>query len=191
MQIDCRNLTLEFGRVKVFESLSFQADSGIWQVRGANGSGKTSLCRIIAGLLRPTSGTVAHSDGKKLERPDLLGKIGFSTPGMGLYDELTVAQNLRFFELTAKARVDDAFGVSRFSGKPFSELSSGWKQRLCILVAFLGDPDLLVLDEPEQHLDDDGMKTLKKLIESRKKLTIVSTNNPFGDWPILVSLGAK
>ncbi len=185
------NLGLAFGRAKVFENLSFRADGGTWLVKGANGSGKTSLCRIIAGLMRPTKGEFSWFDGKSLERHDLVGRIGFATPEMGLFEDQTVNSNIKLFETLANAKLDDSFGVSRHGGKLLGELSSGWKQRLKLLVAFLGDPELLVLDEPEQHLDDEGISILTDLIARRDKLTIVSTNNPWMKLETLVDLGSK
>ena len=185
------NLSLAFGRFKVFENLSFKADSGTWLVKGANGSGKTSLCKILTGLIRPTKGEISWSEGRNLERFELIGRVGFSTPEMGLYEDQTVQANIQFFETITNSKLDDAFGISKFGKKLFGELSSGWKQRLKLLVAFMGDPDLLVLDEPEQHLDDDGVEILTELINKRSKLTIVSTNNPWMNLPTLIDLGIK
>lgn len=182
---------LAFGSGKVFEKISFQADCGAWLVKGANGSGKTSLCKVICGLLRPTKGEMVWLDGKSLQKLDLLGRLGFATPEMGLYDELTVEANIRFFERITNSKVDDVFGISKHKSKIFRELSSGWKQRLRIMVAFLGNPELLVLDEPEQHLDCAGMEMLTGMIKKRHGLTIVSTNNPWMELPILVDLGSK
>lgn len=182
---------LSFGSSKVFEKTSFQADRGTWLVKGANGSGKTSLCKVISGLLRPTKGEMVWFGGKPLQRQELLGRVGFATPEMGLYDELTVEANIRFFERITKSKVDDVFGISKHKSKLYRELSSGWKQRLKIMVAFLGNPELLVLDEPEQHLDLAGIEVLTEVIKKRQGLTIISTNNPWMELPVLVDLGTK
>jgi ABC-type multidrug transport system ATPase subunit len=185
------NLSLAFGRFKVFENLSFKANGGTWLVKGANGSGKTSLCRVMTGLMKPTKGEICWFDDKNLERFELIGRIGFSTPEMGLYEDQTVLENIKLFETITNSKFDDVFGITKFCKKLFGELSSGWKQRLKLLVAFMGDPDLLVLDEPEQHLDDDGVSILTELINRRSKTTIVSTNNPWMKLPTLVDLGSK
>lgn len=191
MQIIGQNLGLVYGSGKVFEKITFRADSGTWLVKGDNGSGKTSLCRIICGLLRPTKGEMAWADGKTLEKHDILGRVGFATPEMGLYDELSVEANIRFFERITNSSIDDVFGVLKHKSKLYRELSSGWKQRLRIMVAFLGNPDLLVLDEPEQHLDCSGIEALTEMIKKRQGLTIVSTNNPWMELPVLVDLGSR
>lgn len=185
------NLGLAFGKVRVFEDLSFKAEGGTWLVKGANGSGKTSLCRIISGLMRPTKGEFKWFDGKNLEKHELIGKVGFATPEMGLYEDQTVTSNVKLFETLTNSKMVDSFGVSKHGRKMFGELSSGWKQRVKLLVAFLGDPELLVLDEPEQHLDDEGISILTEMISKRSKLTIVSTNNPWMKLETLVDLGSK
>lgn len=191
VQITGKNLGQVFGNTKVFDKLDFEADNGSWLVRGSNGSGKTSFCKIICGLLKPTKGEVRWNDGKPLSRHELMGKVGFATPEMGLYEDLTVAENVSFFESIASSKVVDTFGLFGQKRKLYSELSSGWKQRLRILVAFLGNPGLLVLDEPEQHLDISGLDVLTEMISGRQGLTIVSTNNPWMDLPVLVDLGGK
>lgn len=192
MQIIGQNLGLIYGSSKVFEKISFNTKSGIWIVKGANGSGKTSLCRIICGLLRPTKGEMSWFDDKPMQKQDVLGRIGFATPEMGLYDELTVEANIKFFERITNSKVDDVFEVSKKHRlKLYRELSSGWKQRLRIIIAFLGNPDLLVLDEPEQHLDFAGIEILTEMIQKRQGLTIISTNNPWMELPVLVDLGSK
>jgi ABC-2 type transport system ATP-binding protein len=192
MRICGQALSLLYDKNRVFENLSFEVDKGIWLVKGSNGSGKTSLCRMVCGLLKPTKGHIEWlQDDKSLQKQDLLGRIGFTTPEMGLYEELTVSENISFFESISNSKINDVFGISRFGSKLYSQLSSGWKQRLKILVAFLGNPELLVLDEPEQHLDEAGVAILTDMISSRKGLTIVSTNNPWMNLPVLVDLGAK
>lgn len=191
MQITGKNLGLVFGNTKVFEKLDFEVDNGLWLVKGSNGSGKTSLCKIICGLLKPSNGDIKWHCDKPMGRHDLLGKVGFATPEMGLYDELTVEENIRFFENITNSKIDDTFGMLKQRRKLHRELSSGWKQRLKILVAFLGNPQLLVLDEPEQHLDSEGLGALTEMISKRQGLTILSTNNPWMDLPILVELAKR
>jgi ABC-type multidrug transport system ATPase subunit len=191
VQITGKNLGLVFGRTKVFEKLDFEADNGLWLIKGSNGTGKTSLCKIICGLLKPSNGHIKWHCDKSMDRHYLLGKVGFSTPEMGLYEELTIEENIKFFENIAHSKIDDTFGLSKQKGKLYRELSSGWKQRMKILVAFLGNPLLLVLDEPEQHLDEQGLTTLTEMISKRQDLTIISTNNPWMDLPVLVELGKR
>ncbi len=176
---------------QVFSGLSFQSRHEIGLVLGRNGSGKTTLMRILSGLLAPKKGSLAWTrDGKDLACGALLGQLALCSPDLSLYHELTLNENVAFFAQLSSVPMPnlDSWGLKKFSQTAFSKLSSGYKQRAKLMVAFMGNPSLLLLDEPEQHLDKEGLELLTSHIEKREHPTIIATNNPWKGWPILASL---
>jgi heme exporter protein A len=136
---------------------------------GPNGAGKTTLIRLIAGLSRPTGGRVLVEGVDLSKRPDLVRRrIGVISHQTMLYDDLTAAENLRFYgrlyglddvERRVAAALD-AVGLSPRAADRFRTFSRGMKQRLAIARATLHDPALLLLDEPFTGLDAGGQAAL-------------------------------
>jgi ABC-type multidrug transport system ATPase subunit len=176
---------------QVFSGLSFHSQPGIGLVLGRNGSGKTTLMRILAGLLAQKKGKVSwEQDGKELDSGALLGLLTLCSPDLSLYHELTLNENVAFFAQLSNIPMPslDLWGLKKYSQTMFTKLSSGYKQRAKLMIAFMGNPMLLLLDEPEQHLDKDGLELLTSHIEKREYQTIIATNNPWKGWPVLASL---
>ncbi len=160
----------EFGRLQVLRGVSSRVASGqLLTVLGSNGSGKSTLLRCLAGLLRPRSGRIDYQeDGRALDAEDRRRRVGYVAPDLALYDELTAAENLRFF---ARLR-----GVGTERGdellerlevppqRPFGLLSSGNRQRVRLAWALLHRPSLLLLDEPFQNLDRAGVECVRELL---------------------------
>ena len=140
---------------------------------GGNGAGKTTLLRMVAGLVAPLSGTTEvfgydlHRD--RVTHRRLLALVGHET---ACYDDLTVAENLRFSARGAGASVDgvDAalaqFGLSRLSGVLHRKLSAGQRRRLALASALVRDPRLLLLDEPHAGLDAEGRGVLDDVLRT-------------------------
>jgi len=160
----------DFGRLQVLRGVSARVQSGqILTVIGANGSGKSTLLRCLAGLLRPRSGRIDYQEeGRALDAEDRRRHVGYVAPDLALYDELTAAENLRFFarlrgvggergsELLEKLEVP--------AQRPFGLLSSGMRQRVRFAWALLHRPALLLLDEPFQNLDPPGVARVRELL---------------------------
>ncbi len=139
-------------------------------ILGQNGSGKTTLLRALAGHMRPTSGTVTL-DGARLDerRMEVRRRIAPLIEPPALYPDLTLRDHLRFIEAVWSAEVTkgrrnavtpglgeaalDAFGVSQLADRFPHELSSGQRQLTSLAVTFARPADFLILDEPEQRLD--------------------------------------
>ncbi|HVC06341.1 MAG TPA: ABC transporter ATP-binding protein [Solirubrobacterales bacterium] len=144
-------------------------------VLGPNGAGKTTLLRILATLLRPTSGE-ASVLGCSLpgESWKLRGKVGFLGHEPLLYRDLSGRENLRFHARLhrierrgAEARIDELLevaGVERRADERVATLSAGMRQRLAICRCVLHEPELLLLDEPDSNLDAEGRLSVRALI---------------------------
>ena len=179
------NLSKSFGSKMVFAGVSFDIEDEVWAIIGPNGSGKTTLLRIMAGLLKTSSGTMEWFDRKKkYEKFQLSGRIAMCSPDLGLYKEMTVFENARFFANLAGVPVPDfgLWGLSCHLEKRYQELSAGLKQRAKLMTAFAMARDVILLDEPEQHLDAEGKAILDNMVSSFGRLVVVATNNPWRDW---------
>jgi len=182
-------LTQRFGPNKIFESLTFEVPKGQGLVvTGPNGSGKTTLLRILSGLLRPTKGEVRlNVDGKAISPEERLRHIGFITPELALYEELTALENLEFFARVRRlkrAKTDhlallERVGLKEKGRALVGTFSSGMKQRLKLAFAIQHEPMLLLLDEPGNSLDDSGRAVVEGVAAEQKKrgVLVVATND--------------
>jgi heme exporter protein A len=161
---------------------------GVTAVTGPNGSGKSTLMRIMAGLLRPSHGRLRFvRAGREVAPLDRRGHVGFMSPELTFYPELTALENLRFAADTlglpdpaAAARVAlERTGLAPRTGDRAGVLSSGMRQRLRLAFAFLHRPHVLLLDEPGSHLDDDGRRLLEGLVadHAREGMVVIATND--------------
>ena len=189
VSLSAKALTQRFGPNKIFESLSFEVPKGQGLVvTGPNGSGKTTLLRILSGLLRPTKGDVRlNVDGKVISPEDRLKHIGFITPELALYEELTALENLEFFAHVRRLKRTKAdhlallerVGLKERGRDLVGTFSSGMKQRLKLAFAIQHEPAFLFLDEPGSSLDEDGRAIVKGIISEQKAhgALVVATND--------------
>lgn len=189
LQVD--HLTHRYRSVSVFENLSFSLHQGnILGCIGRNGIGKSTLLRIIAGLLVPSAGTVTLTCAGQ-SSTDLFwrrGHCGFCAPYVQLYDELTIAEHLAFHRMCRPYSCDhvteelllNQAGLDRYRSTCLGELSSGTKQRFKLMLAFWGTPPLIILDEPTTNLDTAGIEVLSRWVErsAEHSIIILATNVP-------------
>lgn len=176
--IEVEHLTKIYGNVKGVEDLTFSVKDGeILGFLGPNGAGKTTTMRIITGYIPPTSGTVRVSGYDVFEETmEVKKRVGYLPENPPLYRDMTVAGYLNFVaELKGvpKSRRRDAVekvvamtGVEGVYGRLIENISKGYKQRVGLAQALIGDPEVLVLDEPTVGLDPKQIIEIRKLIQS-------------------------
>jgi ABC-2 type transport system ATP-binding protein len=147
------------------------------EIAAPNGTGKTTLLRIAAGLIRPQGGSVRLGPlDVERDRTEFQRRVGFlSATSAGLYARLTVRDHLRFWSrlallprsdaLNSCARVADALALRSLAEHRVDRLSMGQRQRVRLAGAFLHEPDVVLLDEPANSLDEDGMALLAAEVE--------------------------
>ena len=161
--IDVQGLNKSFGDKLVVDNLSLQVRRGeIFGFLGPNGSGKTTSIRMMCGLLTPDSGS-GHTLGYDIVRQaaDIKRHVGYMTQRFGLYDDLSLRENLDFIARIygmpqRKQRVQQALerlGLQARQNQLAGTLSGGWKQRLALAACMLHEPQLLLLDEPTAGVD--------------------------------------
>jgi ABC-2 type transport system ATP-binding protein len=189
--IRASHLTRRFGSRRAVYDLSLEiGKSEIVALLGPNGAGKTTTLRMMAGLIAPSSGTVVV-DGVALTRATgsaLRSRIGFLTEAPGLWDRLTVRENLSVYaDLYALANreqaVDhllDAFELRERADTRTAELSKGLRQKVALARALVHNPPVLLLDEPTSGLDPEVTRTVRRLLTDRRAAgcaILVSTHN--------------
>ena len=170
--VETHSLTKRYGSgVLAVDSVDMSVRRGeVYGFLGPNGAGKTTTLRMLVGLIRPTSGTATvtgHTPGD----PAGLAKIGSLIESPGFYPYLSGRENLRVVADLAgvdRKRVEevlDMIELASRAGRKFGTYSTGMKQRLGVAAALLKDPELLILDEPTNGLDPQGMAEMRKLIK--------------------------
>jgi ABC-2 type transport system ATP-binding protein len=171
--IELAGLTKVFGRTPAVDDLTCTIEPGmVTGFLGPNGAGKTTTMRMILGLDHPTSGT-ATIDGKPYrELADPLRQVGALLDAKQCHPNRSVRAHLRWLAATHRlsaGRVDevlDMVGLSTVAGKKAGTLSLGMSQRLGIAAALLGDPQLLLFDEPGNGLDPEGIRWVRTLMRT-------------------------
>lgn len=174
--IEVDNLTKVYGETRAVDHLSFTVQSGtVTGFLGPNGAGKSTTMRMILGLDNPTSGS-ARINGKpyaKLERP--MTQVGALLDANWVHPNRSARAHLRWIAASnkiAKGRVDEVLGLvglSDVAGKPAGKFSLGMKQRLGLAGAILGDPQVLLFDEPVNGLDPEGILWIRLFMQSLAK----------------------
>ncbi|WP_034265459.1 ABC transporter ATP-binding protein [Actinospica robiniae] len=174
--IQATGLSKSFKATRALDGCDVQISTGrIVGLLGENGAGKTTLMRILAGLVRPTSGTV-RVFGQPPGTSAVAGRIGVTIEGSAYYPWLSAHDNVAalhrgFGRALGPERIAAALGrvgLDQTGRRRAATLSQGQRQRLALAVAMAHEPDLLVLDEPANGLDPTGMADLRKLIVAER-----------------------
>ena len=170
--ITAEHLTIRFGNFTAVDNVSFSIGKGeLFGFLGPNGSGKTTIIKALCGLLTPTSGsgTILGMDIRK-QAGEIKRHVGYMSQKFGLYEDLTVSENLGFYAgvygitgaAAAKriAEILDLTGLEPYLARRVSQLSGGWKQRLALGCAIIHSPEVVFLDEPTAGIDPVARRSL-------------------------------
>jgi ABC-type multidrug transport system ATPase subunit len=168
--VETHELTKRYGDRLAADQVSLTVRRGeVYGFLGPNGAGKTTTLRMVLGLIRPTSGSAVVL-GEPAGTPEAIARVGALVEGPGFYPYLSGRDNLRVmarYRGLPESAVDDALervDLAGRGGDRFKSYSLGMKQRLGVASALMGDPDLVVLDEPTNGLDPAGMVDMRRLI---------------------------
>lgn len=184
MMLQTKNLCKTFKRQKAVNNVSINIAKGkIYGLLGPNGAGKSTILKMITGMLTPTAGEI-YLDGKPWDRA-CLGEIGALIENPPIYENLSARENLKVRSLLLgvdERRIDEVLQIVSLTNtgkKKAGQFSLGMKQRLGIAMALLGNPKLLILDEPTNGLDPIGIEELRELISSFPKqgITVILSSH--------------
>lgn len=190
--IEIRNLTKNFGDKQALSGLNMTVPMGsIYGFIGENGSGKSTTEKIICGLIHPTNGQIKLYD-KDYTDSDVRARVGVLIESPGCYPNLTVWNNLMLqaTNLSIKNKAQEVRRVLKMvrmegsASNKFKNCSLGMKQRISIAMALMGNPKLLVLDEPINGLDADGMRIMREIltdITKDKTTTVLVSSHILGE----------
>lgn len=183
--IEIENITKKFGKTKVFENICLNFFKGkIYGIVGHNGSGKTVLFKCICGLLLPEEGSI-NIHGKKLE--GMLSEAGIIIENPAFLSGKTGRKNLELLYMLRHKRdikyiekIMIQVGLDPMSKKPVKNYSLGMRQRLAIAQAIMEDPEILILDEPMNGLDKNGIQEVREMLlrlKAEGKTIILASHN--------------
>jgi ABC-2 type transport system ATP-binding protein len=169
--ISVQGLTKRFGDVLAVDQLDFQVDPGtVVGFLGPNGAGKTTTLRMLLGLVTPTAGTATIAGRPYRELPDPAHRVGAVLEASGFHPGRSARDHLRVLATAAgldPRRVDEVLertGLAAAGRRRVGGFSLGMRQRLGLAAALLGDPEVLILDEPANGLDPEGVHWLRGLV---------------------------
>ena len=189
MELKMSNLTKEFRDMTAVKNVSYTMTTGVYGLLGVNGAGKTTLMRMLCTLLKPTGGSITW-DGEDIFEMD--GKyrkiLGYLPQDFGYYPDFTVYDYLMYIAsikgvrpAAARQRIKlllDQVGMKKAAKRKMKKLSGGMKRRIGIAQAMLGDPKILILDEPTAGLDPNERIRFRNLISelAGERLVLLSTH---------------
>lgn len=200
--IDIINLTKNIDGKQIIANADLHFEKGkAYGIVGANGSGKTVLMKIILGLVSPSSGEVKVNGVSVAHGKKFPADCGVMVENNGLWPDLSAFENLKYLADIDKKigneqirETIERVGLDSKSKKVFSKFSLGMKQRLCLAQAIMEKPDILILDEPTNSLDEKGIEIMRDIIKQEKQrgcTIIVSSHSPeyFEDiWDELITV---
>lgn len=188
MVISLKNISKNIKGKKVLDNISAEFESGIiYGLVGRNGSGKTMLLRAISGLIQIDEGEILLDDETCNSRKNKTMDLGIMIENMGLYPELNAYDNLNYLtglnKKVSKETINkyiEMVGLDSKDKRPFRKYSLGMKQRLVFAQAIFENPSIILLDEPTNSLDENGVNTIRNIImklKSKDRIIIITSHN--------------
>src|SRR4051812_43595378 len=188
--IVAKNLSKQFNEIKAVDGLSFSVPEGkIYGFLGQNGAGKSTTIRMLLTLISPSAGDIdIFGMDLKRHRKEILKRTGAIIERPDLYKYLSALENLRIYAVLSGIRVTqkqlmdqlEKVGLSERASSKVKTYSQGMKQRLGIAIALVHDPQLIILDEPMNGLDPQGIADIRNLIlhlsREKEKTILVSSH---------------
>lgn len=158
--ISVENLSFSYGKRTILEDISFRVEDGeCLVITGENGSGKSTLLSVIAGVLKPQTGSI-----------DANGRIGYVPQGSSIFEDMTVKENLSFFAGLAGRKVNRIpFDLEKYENVRAARLSGGYKKRLNVACTLVTGPSIWLFDEPCANLDTRWKAEMIRLVRSCKQ----------------------
>ncbi len=174
--IKIKNLSKDFGKTKALNNLNINfikaEAAALW---GSNGAGKTTLIRCLLGVI-PFKGEILVDNKNLITNDKEIKKlIGFVPQEISLHDNLSVEETINFYSQIKKTNIssigrwNEILGINNFKEKQIKELSGGMKQKIALAIALLGNPPILLLDEPTSNLDLKSREDFLHLLSMLKK----------------------
>ena len=194
--VETMGLCKTYGNAEAVSQLNMQVKTGaIYGLIGPNGSGKSTTLKMLCGLVHPTNGE-AKLFGRSVNDPMVRRRTGVLIEEAGLHHDLTARDNVRMkaecMGLADKRTIDSVLeitGLTNTGNKKVKHFSMGMKQRLGVALALLGNPDLLILDEPINGLDPEGIRELRELMNTLNEegKTILLSSHILGELSKIAS----
>ena len=188
--IEVKNVTKKYGKVVAVDNISFTIQDGeIIGLLGPNGAGKSTTMNMITGYIEPTEGTIIVDNYDMSKKPKKAKKeIGYMPEGVPLYTDMTVKEFITYMaeikKINKKERKEkvekiiEETGLKEVEKKITKNLSRGYKQRVSLAGALVGEPKILILDEPTVGLDPKQITEIRKLIKDLgKKHTVILSSH--------------
>jgi ABC-2 type transport system ATP-binding protein len=173
-ELEVRNLSKRFGKTLAVDDLSFGVEAGrVTGFLGPNGAGKTTTMRALMGLLEPSAGEALVEDRRPAEMSEPLRTIGTALEATAFHPDRSGRNHLRTLAVAGgipDSRVDEVLEVVELgdaAGRRVKGYSLGMRQRLALAAALLGEPRILILDEPANGLDPQGVRWLRDLLRAQ------------------------
>ncbi|MCL2187893.1 MAG: ABC transporter ATP-binding protein [Defluviitaleaceae bacterium] len=185
MNLSIKNITKEYGAVTALSDLSLEITSGgVFGLVGANGAGKSTLMKILATLLKPSKGNCLLDGVDILKRPNMMRQaLGYLPQDVAVYPNLTAPEFLDYIAALKSINAADAkkqitmllemFNLAPYRKRRLSEYSGGMRQRVGISAALIGDPKVIIVDEPSVGLDPEERINLRNIFMEMAKTRIV------------------
>lgn len=187
-RIELNHVTKKIKNNIILDDVNLYFESGkIYGLVGQNGSGKTMLIRSIAGLMKPTHGEILYNDKVLYKDIDLIPKLGIVIENIGLYPEFTGYKNLKLLADINKYASDadikkslKLVGLDPEDKRTVKKYSLGMKQKLVLAQSFMENPDVILLDEPTNALDEQAITLVRDIFKEHAKrgaIVVIASHN--------------